>query len=149
MLILDLYYLMLIKIRKTYIAISPWIFILCPWVMLNNNVNTFLIYLQAIIIHELSHIIMALLLREKIQMIKILPCGFNCSFRNQSSIKAWKMILILFAGPLINLLFGRIGFLSVSFREANIFIGIFNLLPFFSLDGGNIMKIVAKLIRLW
>ena len=140
---------MLIKIRKTYIAISPWILILCPWVMLNKNLNFFLIYLQAIIIHELSHIIVALLLHEKIRMIKILPCGCSCSLRNQSSIKSWKMILILIAGPLINLIFCRIGYFSVSFREANLFLGIFNLLPFFSLDGGNIMKIVAKLIRLW
>lgn len=149
MLIRDLYCLMLIKIRKTYIAISPWILILCPWVMLNKNLNVFLIYLQVIIIHELSHIIMALLLCEKIRMIKILPCGCSCSLRNQSTIKSWKMILILFAGPLINLIFSRIGYFSMGFREANLFLGIFNLLPFFSLDGGNIMKIVAKLIRLW
>lgn len=140
---------MLIKIGKTYIAISPWILILCLWVILNKNLNVFLIYLQAIIIHELSHIIMVLLLCEKIRMIKILPCGCSCSLKNQSSIKSWKMILILLAGPLINLIFWRISFFSEGFREANLFLGIFNLLPFFSLDGGNIMKIVAKLIRLW
>ena len=28
----------------------------------------------------------------------------------------------------------------MGFKEANLFLGIFNLLPFFSLDGGNIMK---------
>lgn len=140
---------MLIKIRKTYIAISPWVLVLCPWVMINKNLNVFLIYLQAIMIHELSHIIMAILLCEKIRMIKILPCGCSCSFRNQSLIKPWKMLLILMAGPLINLFFCRIGYFSEEFREANLFLGIFNLLPFFSLDGGNIMKIVAKLIRLW
>ena len=49
----------------------------------------------------------------------------------------------------INLIFWRINVFSECFREANLFLGIFNLLPFFSLDGGNIMKIVAKLIRLW
>lgn len=140
---------MLIKIQKTYIAISPWILILCPWVMLNKNIDVFLNYLQAIIIHELSHIIMAFLLCEKIRMIKILPCGCSCSLKNQSSIKSWKMFLILLAGPLINLIFWRINVFSKGFREANLFLGIFNLLPFFSLDGGNIMKIVAKLIRLW
>ena len=140
---------MLIKIRKTYIAISPWVLVLCPWVMINKNLNVFLIYLQAIIIHELSHIIMALILREKIRMIKILPCGCSCSFRNQSLIKAWKMLLILKAGPVSNLIFCRIVSFSDEFIKANLFLGIFNLLPFFSLDGGNIMKIVAKLIRLW
>lgn len=149
MLIRGLYCQMLIKIRKTYIAISPWIFILCPWIVLNKNLNVFLIYLQAIIIHELSHIIVALLLCEKIRMIKILPCGCSCSLRNQSSIKPWKMLLILMAGPLINLIFYKITCFSEGFREANLFLGFFNLLPFFSLDGGNIMKIVAKLIRLW
>jgi len=140
---------MLVKIGKTYIVISPWILILCPWVVLNKNLNVFLICLQAIIIHELSHIIMALLLCEKVRMIKILPCGCSCTFKNQSAIKSWKMILILLAGPLVNLIFWRAGVFSEAFREANLFIGIFNLLPFFSLDGGNIMKIVAKLIRLW
>ena len=91
----------------------------------------------------------SLLLCEKIRMIKILPCGCSCSLRNQSSIKARKMLLILIAGPVSNLIFCRLGCFSEGFREANLFIGIFNLLPFFSLDGGNMMKMVAKLIRLW
>lgn len=144
-----LYCQMLIKIKKFYVFISPWILLLCPWIMLNKNLDVFLIYLQTIIIHELSHIMMVLLLHEKIRMIKILPCGCSCTLRNQSLIKSWKMILILLAGPLINLIFCRIKFFSESFREANFLIGILNLLPFFELDGGNIMKIVAKLIRLW
>ncbi|HEY8420788.1 MAG TPA: site-2 protease family protein [Thermoclostridium sp.] len=106
-----------------------------------------LVYLATIIIHELFHIFAAkVLFREKISII-LLPSGFSGRWKSYQPDK-WVQCVICAFGPFGNILAAAIAFLlpvewalKAEFEKANLFIGIFNLIPLYPLDGGNILLI--------
>jgi len=107
-----------------------------------------LVYLAAIIIHELFHIFAAsILFREKISVV-LLPSGFSGRWKNFQPEIRIQCIVYAF-GPLGNILAALLTeafpfefCLKNEFVRASLLIGFFNLIPLYPLDGGNILLII-------
>lgn len=95
----------------------------------------FTLYL-CIFLHELMHLITALLLGEKCGKIHLFPWG--CMLSLESFPSKIKSILIFLSGPIFNLL---MYFYNVFPRE-NLILATFNLLPIPPLDGGMILSVL-------
>ena len=136
---------MRIKLKNTYIVISPFFFAIVIWSLALNKQSDFLICLVALIIHELGHIITICLLKEEISVFQILQVGFSCRLKNQSHIETNKLIKIIIAGPVVSLIAaGLFLFWTKEFAIINLIIGLVNLFPVGELDGMRIMNIIIE-----
>ena len=136
---------MLIKIRKVYVSISIYFLLMIIWVVLTNRVIEFLSCLFALLLHELGHIVMIRLLKEKISVFYIIPFGFSCRLKNQSKIEEGKLLKIIFAGPMASFIVSGLAFFwTKDFAIINLIIGIVNFIPIGSLDGGRIFRILMQ-----
>ena len=113
-----------------------------------------LTYVFVLIIHELSHAIVAKKLGYSINNIRLIPFGI-CLNINSKEIRPIDEIKIAVAGPLVNLLisFGLVciwWFLPSIYNHTNLFCYanlitcLFNLIPAFPLDGGRVLFSVLK-----
>ncbi|NLM10648.1 MAG: Zn-dependent protease [Clostridiaceae bacterium] len=106
-----------------------------------------LIYFAAILIHELFHVFAAqVLFREKIGII-LLPSGFSGRWKSFQPEK-WVQCAVCAFGPLGNILTAAAAkiflfesYTKAEFIKANLFIGIFNLIPLYPMDGGSILLV--------
>lgn len=129
--------------------------------MLTSAVTGFFIELfilfGIVFIHELGHVAAAKGFGWRIKEVQLLPFGGEAVVEEQGTISAWEETIVALAGPLQN------GFMmlfavamhkwgiwdngwSSYFIQANLLIGLFNLLPVLPLDGGKIMQ---SLFSLW
>ena len=95
----------------------------------------------ACIVHECGHILMSVLCNVKIEKVVFWAGGV----RMQTESKMLKLsndILILLSGPIFNFISAVFYYLSGCYSpfSVNLILGLFNLLPFTSLDGGAIIK---------
>lgn len=93
----------------------------------------FLLYFF-IFLHELSHMVISLLLKEKVSALKLFPWG--CTLNLTSLPDKKHSILILIAGPLFNLI---MYFLDI-YPVENLSLALFNLMPIIPLDGGALVN---------
>jgi len=105
--------------------------------------SIFFIAYLFIIMHELSHMIVALLLNVDIQEITLLP--FGATARYIGKINPLKEFLIAIAGPFATLIFAFFYHHDTYFK-VNILILLFNLIPIYPLDGGRILKVILIFI---
>lgn len=129
------------------------IFIFLVLFYFTNQLKIYFIVMLFCLLHELSHIIMAIAMKMKIEKLEIMPLGFSATFSGEC-INETKLILkniaIALAGPLLTLIFIII-FLNINivFRKeiiySNILILILNLLPIYPLDGGRVVNGIIQL----
>ncbi len=96
--------------------------------------NIYLTLYLLILLHELSHALLCILLKEKISAIHLYPWGCMLSLSSIPDKK--RHLLILIAGPSFNLL---MHFLNI-FPSENLSLALFNLIPVIPLDGGVIVN---------
>lgn len=101
--------------------------------------------LAAIIFHECFHVLAARIFKMSLWHIRPLPGGVKARLRGK--VKSFKrLVAVYFSGPGGNFLIAACFICSRGFGryifEANLAIGIFNLLPIYPLDGGQIFLIV-------
>ena len=101
----------------------------------------------ALAIHEVGHIIAAVILNIKFERVKITLFGFNLN-ANLDGIKLIDKIILFFAGPFFNIImFFAFKNSDYNFAEINIFLASINMIPIIPLDGGNICKtLLSKII---
>lgn len=87
--------------------------------------------------HEISHIIVALLLKVDVQEVYLLPIGVNAKYAPKVS--PTKELIISLAGPLASFLFA-IFMKDNMYSLMNIGIGMFNLIPIYPMDGGRAIR---------
>ena len=132
---------MIFRINKLYVSVSTYFFIMLLWVVMTQKVKAFALCIIALILHEIGHIAMIYYLGEKINVFYILPFGFCCRLKNQNKVIRKNMIKILLAGPVASICAaGLLIFWTKEFALVNFILGIFNLLPVGSLDGGRLSK---------
>ncbi|WP_074011224.1 M50 family metallopeptidase [Numidum massiliense] len=104
-----------------------------------------------VIIHELGHVSAARYFRWRMTEVELLPFGGVAKTDEWGTVPAREEILVAIAGPAYNgamIVFGAICYVSGLwtpdwsryFVTANLWLGGFNLLPVYPLDGGRILQ---------
>ena len=123
------------------IKIHFYLFAFISYMFLINKLELFLLFYIAILIHEIAHIVVALLLKVNVKELLLMPFGVCAIYCDRISSK--KEILISIAGPLMSLiifLFSK----DILIKNINLLIMMFNLIPIYPLDGGRILKNFLK-----
>jgi len=105
------------------------------------------------LIHELGHYFMARVFKIRCLKINFHMLGFSLDLENISYLKFYKQLLILLAGPFTffitqimlfllykNNLFSYYQYILAC--ENNLSLFIFNLIPFYPLDGGRVFELI-------
>jgi Zn-dependent protease len=119
-------------------------------ILLSGNINNAIIPISAAIIHELGHILFAILYSVKIEKLELNLFGalirippLSCSYKQEAMLSA--------AGPLANIIFGTACALLLPYAKAELCESILyfvissyvfafiNLLPAKDFDGGRIL----------
>lgn len=127
---------MSIKIHIYLILLSAYMFSI-------GKLETFIYYYLFVFMHELAHILVALVLKVDIKEIELLPIGMNAKYEN--NISKYKELFISLAGPLASFLFS-ICFKNATFAQINLSIAFLNLVPIYPFDGGRILRCFLKII---
>lgn len=105
----------------------------------------------SVLLHELAHAIVARKLGYQVSEIELLPFGGVAKIERLVDRKQQSLLLIAIAGPIFSLSIAALGFLLhqqllqpqlILIFEVNLMLGLFNLLPAFPLDGGQIARII-------
>lgn len=129
------------------IYISPIMLIMAAYFVATGMAYEFVCTLSAVMLHECAHAKVAKKLGYELNVIKLMPYG--AALCGDINMRARDEALIAVSGPLINivlaLLFAALWWLvpsSYMFTQAfcfcNLYIGLFNLLPVYPLDGGRV-----------
>ena len=129
------------------IYISPIMLIMAAYFVATGMGYEFVCTLSAVMLHECAHAKVAKKLGYELNVIKLMPYG--AALCGDINMRARDEALIAVSGPLINivlaLLFAALWWLvpsSYMFTQAfcfcNLYIGLFNLLPVYPLDGGRV-----------
>ncbi len=127
---------MSIKIHIYLILMSAYMFAI-------GKIETFAYFYLFVIMHELSHILVALILKVDVKEIELLPIGITAKYERNSSLV--RELIISLAGPLASFLF-RYLFNSETYKLMNLVIALFNLVPIYPLDGGRIIRCVCGIL---
>lgn len=118
------------------------IFVFLLFVLL-NNIDTYIIFLIFIIIHEMSHLTVAILIGAVPKKISVNPFGVSLELYSYEKIDFWGRIFFFSIGPFTNFIIAIISFF-LKFNDliiyTNLAILCFNVLPILPLDGGKILK---------
>ena len=113
-----------------------------------KNINTYLIFIIFILIHELAHLLVGICIGGKPRKLTLSPFGASLEFYTYGNNNSFGRILFFLIGPLVNFI---IAFLLLNFRInldkiifTNLAIGIFNLVPILPLDGGKIVLVIIS-----
>lgn len=136
----------MIKIVKgLYIHfLTPCLFAIC---YITGKLETLFITYIIMLLHELAHLLGAVVIGLKPARIVLYPFGVNLKLKNKLVYSLSDEIILYIAGPLLNLTLAILGrmffserFWFFDFYIKNIALGILNLLPILPLDGGVILK---------
>ena len=103
-------------------------------------------------LHELGHIIAAVVFKQRVYSIRLLPIGLSSEI-DDPAFGGWKVIVVSISGPLSNILIVLVlilvktyyFFLPEYFHNVlylNTCLALFNMIPVLPLDGGKILKII-------
>ncbi len=120
------------------------------------GIITSLLFFASVVFHELSHSVVAMHYRIKVESITLFVFGGLARIQRDPS-SAKQEINIAIAGPLSSLFLGGCFWLVVHFWhgnemvlaasvwlwEINVILAVFNLVPGFPLDGGRILRGIA------
>lgn len=105
-------------------------------------------FLLAVILHEVGHLLAMLLSGELPAAVELRSFGIKIC-RRQTFLPPLRELLILSAGPFVNLLLSAVFFaMGKGFHNAammNLILALFNLFPVGCLDGGNILRCLLEL----
>lgn len=104
-----------------------------------------------VIVHELGHVVMARSLGWTVREVKLLPFGGVAEVEEAGGVSAAEEAIVAIAGPLQNVWMGlaawgcgQLGVWDSEWADyvaqANLMIGLFNLLPIYPLDGGKLLQ---------
>jgi len=108
-----------------------------------HQMDVYLTYLIAILIHECGHLVIASIFKWEIQEFKLSAIGGFLSFKNDISKPPSQCFFVALGGVVFNLIFGIILVIfngPATLIYTQFAIAIFNLLPISPLDGSRLMQ---------
>ena len=115
--------------------------------LFSRQLDVYLTYLIAIIIHECGHLMMATFCKWEIEELKISAIGGFLIFKNDLSKPILQSLVVAIGGIFFNLTFGFILWFfdgPSSLIYTQFAIAIFNFLPIAPLDGSKIMQAMLR-----
>ncbi len=108
--------------------------------------DEYIIMFTALLLHETAHLVSVKRNLIEINSIRIEPFGMRITLKDEIINNPYDEIKIALAGPLFSIITGLIsaiffkGYYMDYFAKANIYLGIFNILPAYPTDGGRILR---------
>lgn len=136
--------------KNTKLGISFSFFALIAMIFMLEKAASekFMLILLCCFMHETGHIIMMCICSIPPKAIIIYGGGIKIYPDKSKMVAEWQDTLILSAGCIINLLTAGIIILFnynlTFFASANLFLGLFNLMPVKYFDGGRILSIALR-----
>lgn len=134
------------KIGKTYVNISFSFFALillsCVW----NNSGVFFVSLAVSFFHELVHLFFIIIFGASVSEIRFSVAGGEI-VRSNDMLTNCKEAVISLSAPIINIIVGASLLLfnhQSSLGGVNLVVGIFNLLPYDTFDGGRGIRLLLQ-----
>lgn len=131
--------------------------------IITRQIKIYSIIMAFAVIHELSHMVVGIILGFKPEKLELTPLGlsiafkpnyedYNLKIKNANAFEI-KKIMVALAGPIANLIIAICTCIFLTQNEntrlifySNFLIAIFNLLPIYPLDGGRILKGILHII---
>lgn len=113
----------------------------------SRQVDVYLTYIIAILIHECGHLAVATLFKWKLESFRLTAIGGFLSFENDLSKPLQQIFFVYLGGVAFNLIFAIVLILvngSASLIYTQFAIIIFNLLPIAPLDGSKILQSILN-----
>ena len=132
--------------KRLELRISPWVAVILALMVVTDRSGVCLVTLIAALLHELGHLLAARLLKIPLGELRLGFLGARIEVRGRmlSYGEEW---LLCAAGPLTSLAFAAAGSLfwqvwqaSRLFSCASLVLGILNLLPIRTFDGGRMLE---------
>jgi len=115
--------------------------------LFSRQIDVYLAYLIAVIIHECGHLIIASLFKWEVELLKITAIGGFLTFKNDLSKPRLQAFLVACGGVFFNVILVIMLTLldgSPTLIYPQLTIIIFNLLPIAPLDGSKIMQSLMR-----
>jgi len=115
--------------------------------LFTRQIDVYLTYLIAIIIHECGHVIVASIFKWEVEELRISAIGGFLTFKNDLSKPAAQVFLVATGGIIFNIVLGVILFAlngPASLIYTQFAIAIFNLLPIAPLDGSRLIQSLLR-----
>lgn len=114
----------------------------------------FIIVFASIALHEMGHVISALMTGKKVYAVKILPIGLGAIIEENGV--RWQNVVVYSCGPFTNiLLYTLCSIIQLYYQkyedniyflmQINIYLAVFNLMPVLPLDGGKIFREILRM----
>lgn len=136
------------KVKNTEIYLSFTFFAVFLILLCVGQLKICLYSLVSSLIHETVHIIFILIFSGGISNITLSGFGANIKRTNEDLLTPLKEAVISLSAPVFNLLISFVSFLickkSTPFGAVNMVIGLFNLLPYYTFDGGRGLSYLLK-----
>lgn len=138
------------KFHSTEITVSYLLICLAALGVIVASFQSFAICLFSVAVHESGHILIMCLFGSPPDKIKISPFEISIMDNARQSRKFFQNILIIIFGPFSNLICFILFYLLYllcnenffSLAAANLSVGLFNLIPVMSLDGGQLLYLL-------
>lgn len=131
-------------IIKNIFKIHPLFYIVGFICFITGYFKIFVIFSSIILFHELGHIIAGLICRWRIDKIILLPFGGITIFKESLNKPLKEELFIALLGPLFQVVYFFI-IDDVVFRNLNLIILLFNLLPIVPLDGSKLVNVFLNI----
>ena len=112
-----------------------------------KNIDTYLIFLVFVIIHELAHLFWGILIGGKPRKLYLNPLGVSLEFYTYGKNNSLNKICFLAIGPITNLVIAILFYYFYEHSQykfkivfTNLALCLFNLIPIVPLDGGKILR---------